>query len=119
MSDNVETFVAIDGKLIDSAKAPKDRTFRNAWSLDAKDNIIIDMDLARKIQLTAIRNERKPLLEKLDVDYQRADEEGNIELKKEIAEKKKILRNVTDDSRILAANTPEKLEKLDLEALIK
>lgn len=119
MSDIVETFTSVDGKLIDSSKAPKERAFRNAWSLDSKDNIIVDMDLAREIQLERIRAERKPLLEKLDVDYQRADEEGDSEEKTRIIEKKKILRNLTKDSRILSANTPEKLEKLDLEALIK
>lgn len=57
--------------------------------------IKVNLDKAKEIWLDHYRKARTPLLEKLDLEYMRADEAGNIELKKEIASKKQALRDVT------------------------
>lgn len=115
MSD-VQTYVMVDGQQVEGSLAPKDRTFRNAWSLEDGE-IVIDLDKAKKIQLDKIRQERAPLLAQLDVDYQRADEEGDDARKAEIVAQKNVLRNVTKDKRVLNAKNPDDLSELDLEAL--
>lgn len=117
MSDPI-TLVNINGKIVDGNLAPKDRTFRNAWALDEENSIVIDMDKAITIQKENLRIDRKPILEGLDVEYQRADEKGDVEKKKEIIKIKEKLRNVTSDKRLEKAKTPEELENLTLEVLL-
>jgi len=72
--------------------------------------ITINMDKARKIKQDQIRDERKPLLEKLDVQFMRAVESGNSALQTEIATQKQALRDCTVDPVILNAATPEALK---------
>jgi len=72
--------------------------------------ITINMDKARKIKQDQIRDERKPLLEKLDVQFMRAVESGNSALQTEIAAQKQALRDCTVDPVILNAATPEALK---------
>ena len=47
-----------------------------------------------------IREVRKPLLEALDIDYQRADEAGDASKKTEVATKKQALRDVTSSTAL-------------------
>ena len=62
---------------------------------DDKINFKYDIQKAKEIWLNQYRRVRTPLIEKLDLEYMRADEQGNLELKKEIASKKQALRDVT------------------------
>lgn len=71
--------------------------------------ITINMGKAREIQRDRLRAMRVPLLNALDVEYQRADEQGDMVAKAAIAAKKQILRDVTKDPAIDAAETPEEL----------
>ena len=48
---------------------------------------------------------RKPLLEALDIDYQRADEAGDASKKTEIATKKQALRDVTNSTALNDASS--------------
>lgn len=57
--------------------------------------IKVNLDKAKDIWLEHYRRARTPLLEKLDMEYMRADESGNLNLKKAIAAKKQALRDVT------------------------
>ena len=57
--------------------------------------IKVNTDKAKEIWLEHYRRARTPLLEKLDLEYMRADESSNDALKKEIASKKQALRDVT------------------------
>ena len=57
--------------------------------------IKVNLDKAKDIWLDHYRKARTPLLAALDLEYMRADEAGNLELKKEIAGKKQALRDVT------------------------
>jgi len=72
--------------------------------------IKVSMTKARKIKRESLREERKPLLEKLDVDFMRAQEQNDSERAEQIAEKKQLLRDVTKAPEIEAASTPEELK---------
>jgi len=72
--------------------------------------ITVDMTKAREIKRDMIRAERNPLLEKLDVEYMRAQEAGDTALQQEIAAKKQALRDATVDPVIDAATTPDELK---------
>jgi len=75
-------------------------------------SIKINMDKARGIWRNKMREARKPILEALDIEYQRADEDGNTQKKKEIANQKKKLRDITAIPEIDAALTPEALKAI-------
>lgn len=87
-----------------------DQSFRNAWKDELKDSPAVDMVKARVIHKEKMREARTPLLEELDIAYQRADEIADISAKTEIAQKKQALRDVTIDPGIEAATTPEELK---------
>jgi hypothetical protein len=101
---------------IDQADIPTDRTFRNAWKLDGE-TVGIDMAKAREIHKTRIREARAPMLASLDVEYQRADERGEADKKRHIADRKQALRDVTADPRLAAAKTAEELAAIWPEVL--
>jgi hypothetical protein len=88
---------------------PSDRTFRNAWKAEGQ-KIGHDMEKCRAIHRENLRALRAPKLAALDVEYQRADEGGDNEKKKDIAKRKQALRDVTADPAIVAAKTPDELK---------
>jgi hypothetical protein len=55
----------------------------------------INMDKAKEIHLTKIRQVRSEMFPKLDVDFMKALETGNTELSAEIGAKKQQLRDIT------------------------
>ena len=55
----------------------------------------INMDKAKEIHLTKIRQVRRELFPKLDVDFMKALETGNTEISTEIGTKKQKLRDIT------------------------
>jgi len=91
---------------IDPKDIPQDRTFRDAWT----PSLTVDMAKARNIWRDRMRRARTPKLAALDVEYQRADEAGDILKKRDVAARKQALRDVTNDPRIDAAQTPEALK---------
>lgn len=78
-------------KIVEDSEIPADRTFRNAWTFDLKE----DIEKSKEIWKTKLRKDRAPLLSELDVEYQRADESGDAKRKSEIAAEKQKLRDVT------------------------
>jgi hypothetical protein len=98
---------AVSWRRIEMSEIPRDRTFRNAWVDTGK--IDVDMPRAREIHRDKLRAMRRPLLEALDVEYQRADEQGDVTKKAAIAERKQALRDVTADPALEAARTPDEL----------
>lgn len=56
----------------------------------------INMDKAKEIHLTKIRQIRNEMFPKLDVDFMKALETGNIQLSTEIGSKKQALRDATN-----------------------
>lgn len=102
---------ATNVQTIDKSEIPADRTFRNAWTLNGK-TIAHDMNKARDIHRARLRAARAPKLAKLDVDYQRADERGDMDAKQAVAAQKQALRDLPNDPAIDKAKTPEKLKAL-------
>lgn len=88
---------------------PADTTFRAAWR-DSGQHVYHDMPTCREIHKNRIRKARAPLLLQLDVEYQRAIEENNTKYRNEVVKKKRQLRDVTDDPRIDAAQSPDELK---------
>ena len=111
------TYIDINGDVRDAASltVPADRTFRGAWQFTGS-AVEVDMTSAKEIHKNNLRTARKPLLDALDVDYMKALETGGDA--SAIAAEKQKLRDVTADSRIEAATTPEELKALTLDALI-
>ena len=98
-------------RIIDKADIPADRSYRNAWR-DRGDGVEHDMTHAREMHKDKLRRERGPKLDALDVEYQRADEQGNNQLKQQIAQQKQALRDITKDPRIAAAQTIDELKQI-------
>ena len=85
--------------------------FRNAWKdTPGRDKPDVDILKAREIHKEAMRVARAPLLDALDIEYQRADEDADQDKKRNIALQKAALRDVTTDPGIDAAQTPEELK---------
>jgi hypothetical protein len=77
-------------------------------------NITINMNKARDIWKNKLREDRKPLLEILDVQYIRALERGQTELIQKIVKKKEFLRDITDDPRIENAQNTDDLRQVTI-----
>jgi len=111
-----KTYINIAGDVRDAAslEMPVSRVFRDAWAFEGE-AVVVDMPVAKEIHKVVLRAERKPLLEALDVEFMKALETGGDAAA--VTAKKEVLRNVTSDLRIVAAETPEALEALALEVL--
>ena len=111
------TYININGDVREASSltVPTDRTFRGAWQFNG-DAVEVDMAAARNIHKDNLRAERKPRLEELDVSYMKALEAGSGAA--DIATQKQTLRDITSDSRIANASTPDALKALDLATLL-
>ena len=111
------TYININGDVRDASSltVPSDRTFRGAWQFNG-DAVEVDMTKAREIHKDNLRAERAPRLEALDVEFMQALEAGTSTTA--IATKKQTLRDITDDSRIADASTPDALKALDIATLL-
>lgn len=78
--------------------------------------ITVNMNKAKDIWKEKLREERAPLLNALDVKFQRALEDGLDT--SDIVAQKKALRDVTVHPDLLNAQTPEELKELTLDKLI-
>jgi hypothetical protein len=88
-----------------------DRYFRNAFKdTPGKGKPDVDMPKAREVHKHAMRQARRMAFVALDSEYMMADEDGDQQKKRDIALKKKALRDVTADPAIEAAQTPEELK---------
>jgi hypothetical protein len=112
-----KTYININGDVREASSltVPQDRTFRGAWQFNG-DAVEVDMTNALAIHKDALRAERKPRLDALDVEFMLALETGGDTVA--VAAKKKALRDITDDTRLAAATTPEELKALALAHLL-
>jgi len=92
------------------SKKMTQRHFREGWAWKT-DAPVIDFDMQKctEIHKHKLRRLRAPKLAELDVEYQRADEEGDTNKKREIAKQKKALRDVTANPALMSAKTPDEL----------
>ncbi len=105
---------AINPQWIEKEAIPKDRIYREAWEHEGKD-IVTNMPRAQEIHKDRLRAMRKPLMESLDVQFMQALESGADT--KAIVAKKQSLRDVTADTAIAKAQTPEELKAVMPEIL--
>ena len=75
--------------------------------------ITININLAKDIWRNQIRLNRQPLLEKLDIEFIRSLESGDIEKQNLIKTQKQALRDAPSDPRIDLANSAEELLIID------
>lgn len=107
-SDPTLTF-KFKGKLSETGVAIN--FFYGALAVDSDNKLAYDMVKARNIWRDILRRLREPKFAQLDLAYQRADEEGNTELKADIVAKKNILRDCTADPDIEAATSLNDLRR--------
>lgn len=96
--------------LIDVNNLPNIRSIRNAWNINEIGQIYFDRDKAIEIKKEQFRNLRKPLLEKLDVEFMRALENGDTSSIPIITQKKSDLRDITSVD-FSSYDTPQKLHE--------
>jgi hypothetical protein len=102
--DQIESFRPLqDGDM------PDGRYFRDALR-HKDDKVVHDMDECLKIHQDVLRLKRKPILDRLDVEYMRAVEENDMAAARVITAKKNALRDVTKHPSVLEAKTPEELK---------
>jgi hypothetical protein len=82
-------------KIVDSVEHI-DGTFFDAYEFDQELGAKINLQKAKEIWKDKFRVARKPILEKLDVEYMRALEIGDPQKQQEIASKKQELRDITN-----------------------
>lgn len=70
----------------------------------------VNVEKYKEFKKKEIREERKELFSKLDVEFMRAVEEKDQERQDEIVALKKQLRDATNDPTIAGAVTPEALK---------
>jgi uncharacterized protein YdaT len=80
--------------------------------------ITINLDKAKEIKKNKLREERKALLESLDVEFVRALESGDSEKQQEIAAKKQALRDATKHPSLVGAESVEDLKSVALKDLV-
>jgi len=96
-----------------AANGEYDLSYRDAWRLGGS-RIVFDMPKAREIHRERLRALRAPVLAALDVEYQRADEDGDAARKRDVVARKRRLRDATSDPRIDAAMSVDELRALDV-----
>lgn len=85
-------------KIVTTDDLPANRFFFNEWVYNEEmpeNPIEINVEKAHDHWKNVWRELRKPMLEKLDVEFMRALEDGDMELSRTIGQKKKLLRDIT------------------------
>jgi hypothetical protein len=104
--------------IIDVSEILSDRTFRNAWETSKGKSTEVNLSKAKDIAKEKVREKRVPKFAELDVAYQRADEDGDADAKKAVADKKKVARDATKNTKITNADSVDKLKE-GMEDVIK
>ena len=99
----------INAFVTDSENLPQDATFFNAWELDGEE-VVVNLTKAKEIWKNKLRRARKPILEKLDVEYIKALENEDSSKAKEIVSLKKKLRDVTVSRELTGAKSIESIK---------
>jgi hypothetical protein len=96
--------------IIDSDDLRDIKNIRNAWNVNDSGQIYFNRDKAIEIKKEQFRNLRKPLLEKLDVQFMRALEVGDTSTIQIVTQKKSELRDITSVD-FNSYDTPQKLHE--------
>jgi len=87
---------------------------RNAWTMNKKGKITVDMDKAKNITRQRLRAERAPLLAEQDIAALQALETGDQEALAAVVVEKQQLRDITKSPDIENAKTPDDLRAIVL-----
>lgn len=98
-------------RFMTDAELPPTRLFRESWE-DAGVRIVENMAKARVIHMNRIRAAREPVFAKLDRDYLRAHEVGDVVAMREIAGQKQVLRDLPQTFDLSGATTTAELAAL-------
>lgn len=99
---------ATSAQVVDTAVVPTDRTFRNAWEQTGS-AIVHNIAKCRTLWRQKMRAHRATRWPLWDAEYLKADEDGNVVRKAQLAAKRQQLRDVTAHPDIDAATTPDAL----------
>jgi hypothetical protein len=80
--------------------------------------ITININKAKEIKKDSLREERKPLLEALDIEYMKALEQNDTQKMQEVVAQKQALRDVTQHPDLLEVESVEELKNLSINDLI-
>ena len=72
-----------------------DNDYFNAYEFDTELGAKVNIEKAKGIHLDKFRSTRVPKLQKLDIDFMKAVEAGDVNTIKEITAKKQALRDIT------------------------
>ncbi len=115
------TNLELDGKLyrVDRIQVPANRVFREAWAKDSsKPAIEINMGKAREIQRDRIRLERDECWGAADAAWNIAQESNDASGLRKAAAYRQALRDAPTHPSIDAAQTPDKLAAVTLDAIL-
>ena len=73
-------------------------------------SVEVDLDKSKVIAKEKVREARTPKFQELDIAYQRADEDGDADAKKAVADKKKVARDATKNTKITNADSVDNLK---------
>jgi len=104
-------------EIVDVSVIPSDRIFRGAWEKQAN-TVNVNMPKARDIKRNMIRAERAIELARLDVEFMRALENGNVGEQNRIKAEKQRHRDAPANPKIEQSVTPDALKALTLADLI-
>lgn len=90
----------------------QNQTYRDCWRLSETEEELIDIDVekAKEVWKRKMREARTPIMNKLDTDFFRAMEDGDTDRQKNIADLKRLLRDVTKLPELENAKTVEEIE---------
>lgn len=98
-------------EIILAGNVPVDRTFRAAW--EPKPGVVgVNMPRARIMQMDRIRGRRAIKFVELDNAHRTADDDNDGQLKAQIAQERKVLRDIPETFDLEVATTPEELANL-------
>lgn len=101
--------------IVEDQQLPVGINWVDAWQIDFENKkVVINIDRARSIRREQLRAARAPVLQMLDVEYQKADENNNSELKQQIAQRKQALRDITVHPDLESATTVQELMNVRL-----
>jgi hypothetical protein len=106
----------VSWRRIKQTSIPTDRTYRNAW-VDAGTSIEHHMPTARELHRQILREQRAPILQKLDVEYMKAIEAGDKKRQAAIAQHKQVLRDAPQNTHIEEVETIDELKEIVLPEL--
>lgn len=111
--DGYGSHLPLEQILLEKKQKPSEYLTRlEIFNAPKNKDIYINMSKARNIWRDKLRQERKPLLDILDVQYIRALEISDNKMMEKVAKKKQFLRDITEDPRIDNSQTDNDLREV-------